>query len=181
MKQMTIGRLRRLVAETISTEPEKIDVIYIPTAGYATAKRAQGNVIKQTKTTITVGGFATNPLTFSKQTKRQVGVKRGSPAWYAGWMLTQNIVEAVRLPRGPNSRDDGDKDTIEEDLQETASTDVHGDLVAAGEYLEMAIERLDRALASDEGDIDSIVKGAVGKLRDYLARNEWVQTLKSNL
>ena len=93
--------------------------------------------------------------------------------------LIEAEVDTMRTPKGPNSRDDGDND-----LQEAIGmndVDVHGEVVAAGEHLEMAIERMDRALNADEGQLDHIMKSAVKRLRDYLVNNEWVYSLKSNL
>lgn len=110
--------------------------------------------------------------------------------------LIEAEVDKMRLPRGPNSRDDADDRRLEhddesgdltevtgfEDRTDFETLDVHGELVAAGEYLEMALDRLENALKADRwqgGTLDRIYRGGLERIANRLHDEEYVAILKS--
>lgn len=110
--------------------------------------------------------------------------------------LIEAEVDKMRLPRGPNSRDDGDDEELDE-LHETAldgpdrgfgdrpnfdNLDVHGELVAAGELIDEAVRRMKNALKADKwqgGTLDSTVRSTIEKMMNKLVDDEYAATLMS--
>lgn len=108
--------------------------------------------------------------------------------------LIEAEADKMRLPKGPNSRDDADDHPLDEsdDLTEAADfeahpnfdeLDVHGELVAAGELIDQAVRRMQNALKANKwqgGTLDSVVRSSLEKMLNTLVDGEFAATLMSN-